>query len=124
MGAGMPERERTSRPVPVEEVWAEPAARTTDGSAPEGIFPCRLLLLGPGADEVQGRAGLEPLDLLPREGVLGRDPVLLAVLVLQDQRQRLAGRERREPLDRHPVVLADLLVVGRVLEGERQEPLL
>src|SRR5215831_19114381 len=74
--------------------------------------------------EIEGGAALEPLDLGCAVGVPERQRVRRAVGVPDDARDGLAGREILETGEAQTVVLADLVVVRRVGERERQQPLL
>ena len=72
--------------------------------------PGAVLLVGLFLENVQCRAGLEPLDLLRIEGMTQRDPVFAAVLVMEDRRHRLARSQVAEIDDADPVGLLDLVV--------------
>ncbi len=52
------------------------------------------------------------------------DAILGAVLVPGHQGERNAGRERRQAQQADAVILLELVVVGRVREGQRQHALL
>lgn len=74
--------------------------------------------------EVKSRASLEPLNLALVEGVRELDLLLRTITVLNTKRQVLAGRKRLQTKDVHTVVRADLLIVLRVRERQREHALL
>lgn len=74
--------------------------------------------------EVKSRASLEPFNLALVEGVRELDLLFRSVAVLDTKRQVLAGRKRLKTKDIHTVVGADLLVVLRVRERQREHALL
>src|SRR5258706_15160537 len=81
-----------------------------------------LVLIPP--QEIQRRAGAEPGDLLRVERMSHRERLLLAVGVVEHRGERLAGREPREPADADAIALLHPVVIGRILERERQYTLL
>src|SRR5688572_8618876 len=97
--------------------WSLTAA---DRSATPGSAAALHLL----ADEVEGAARPEPLDLLGGEG-LDRLEVDGGAVGLGDPARHVALRlQVGEAQDRDAVVLADLVVGGRVGEGQGQHALL
>ena len=76
------------------------------------------------AQEVQRRARVEPRELAFIEAVSGFKDVLRAVVVDRFDADGAARGEVLEAQDRNAVLLADLVVVGRVHEREREDALL
>src|SRR5262249_30297676 len=91
------------------------ASRTWDSGTARG-----LLLV----EEVQRRAHPEPLELRRGVRVLERERLRRAVAVLHQARDGFARREAGQAHQADPVVLADPVVVRRVLEREGQQALL
>ena len=76
------------------------------------------------ANQVQGRAGFEPLNLALVVGVVQRNQVGVAVGVVQAGLQGLAGGEVGQTEDVDGVAFLNQVVVGLVGEGEAQHALL
>ena len=76
------------------------------------------------ADLVEGRAGLEPDELIHGQGVGGLDAVHAPVGVGQHHGGAAAVSDAGDALDRDGVVALDLVVVLGVLEEEGQDALL
>src|ERR1700730_11731578 len=83
-----------------------------------------LSLLSRLCQGVQSGARLEPPDLLVGEGVPARDADGPAAGLVDDNVDRLAGSELREPLDADAVGLLEQVVVGGLGEREGEDPLL
>lgn len=73
---------------------------------------------------VEGAASLEPLDLCLVEGVVEGDGLRAAVAVLDDGLQRISWSKVLEAFDGEFVIWANLVVVGRVGKGQREQALL
>lgn len=80
-------------------------------------------MLGP-AEQVQGRSRTEPFQLRRAERV--REPQRLGctIRVSDTARHRFARFYLLQPNEAEAVLLADAVVVSRVLEGQRQQALL
>lgn len=82
-----------------------------------------ILFLEFCANDVEGAACFEPADLLLVVGVVKRDIVGAAVLVMKDHRQRFAGRERGEAGDVDAVVFLYFVVIFLVGKSEGEHSL-
>lgn len=82
---------------------------------------CHLRRLG---HQIQGATSLEPTDLALIEGVSELELLGLAILVLELKGQVDTGSEVLETLDGDKVIRLNLVVVGRVNEGESEHALL
>src|SRR5690606_7661199 len=78
----------------------------------------------PAADDVQGAASLEPLDLLVAHGVRSLELDPHATGLVEHTPYRPVGGEVRQAEHADAVVLLDGVVGGRVGEGQRQDALL
>src|SRR5260370_26930480 len=96
--------------------------------SPAGIFTraaaMRLLLAEKLSERVQGGARLEPADLLVGHGVEALDRDRLASRLVDHHLHRLARGQPGQPFDADPVRLLEQVVVRRLGERERQDPLL
>lgn len=75
-------------------------------------------------DQVECGTGLEPCPLLFVVGVVERHVFARAILVVDDERERLAWSEFGETHDIEHILFLNLVVVGSVLEGEGEHALL
>ena len=74
-------------------------------------------------EQVQGRSRMEPFQLRRAEGMSELQRLGFAICVSDTARHRLAGLYPRQPDETKAVLFADAVVVGGVLECQRQQSL-
>src|SRR5208283_979562 len=88
-----------------------------------GISPVQSSALSV-VEEVQRRAFAKPLQLRGAEGVVEPEHLACSVCVLDPALDGLIRRHPCQPDEAEPIVRADAVIVRRILEGQRQQPLL
>ena len=81
-------------------------------------------LLRSGLESVQGGAGTEPAQLLLVVGVLRLEAFLRAVFMREFDDDAAVGRKGVQVENRDAVLFLNLVVVGRIHEGECEDALL